>query len=474
MKERASGVTGQFKKLFEPGKIGKLQLKNRIIFPPMGTRYATQDGHISEQMLNYYAERAQGGCGLIVVEASYPRSGGYPGRIYLDNDKAIPGLKRLVEVVHHFKAKAAIQINPHRGRSDEIDPASASESIHPKTGVSARAISSVDIKRLEDEFGDGAKRAKEAGFDCVMIHGGSGYLLSEFLSSRTNRRVDEYGGDVKKRARFALELVAVIKEKVGTDYPIIYRLMADEKVEEGFGVEDAIVFSKLLEEAGVNAIDVVSGVIETFGWIVPYMYMPRGCNSPLSRAIKSKIEIPVSVAGRISSPYIAEEILRDGKADFVDLGRALIADPYFPRKVINGQVGDIRMCPACGRCFESIVRPPVGPMVCTVNPAVGREKEFKLGLKPATKKKGVLVVGGGPGGMEAAMIAARRGHTVTLWEKDNRLGGQLNLAVIPPGKDELNSINEYLKHQLNEVRVAVEQMIGHRGQEIQVGISSIC
>lgn len=448
-------VKGQFTKLFEPGRIGKLELKNRIIFPPMVTRY-TKDGRLSEQILNYYAERARGGCGLIVIEASYPRSGGYPERIYLDNDEAIPDLRRLVEVIHNGEAKAAIQLNPHRGRVDEVDPASASENIQPKTGIRARAMSVDDIKQLVNEFGEGARRAKEAGFDCIMIHGGSGYLVSDFLSPRLNRRVDDYGGDIKKRARLALELVAVIKEKMGADYPIIYRLTADERIEGGFGLKDAIVVSKLLEEAGVDAIDIVSGVTETFNWMGPYMYIPRGYNASLSEAIKNKIKIPVSVGGRINDPYIAEGILRDGKADFVALGRALIADPHFPRKAIMGQVDDICMCPACGRCYEDLFKLPMGPLMCTVNLAVGREKEFELGLRPAIRGKRVLVVGGGPGGMEAAVIAAQRKHNVTLWEKDNRLGGQLNIAVIPPGKDELNSIAKYLKHHLNELKVEVE------------------
>ncbi len=447
----------RFARLFEPGEIGKLELKNRIIYPPMVTRYVKEDGSISERMINYYRERAWGGCGLVVVEASYPRSGGYPGRIYLNDDKVVPSLKRLAEAIHKAGAKAAIQINPHRGRADEVDPASATETIHPKTGIKARALTIDDMKNLKEAVGEGARRVKEAGFDCIVIHGGHGYIISEFLSPRTNKRTDDYGGDTKKRARFALELVAAVKEKAGADYPVIFRLTADERLEGGFGLDDAIIVSKLLEDAGVDDIDVVSGVAETYVWGTPNYYMPRGFNTPLSQAIKKVvIKVPVSVAGRINDPGVAEEILREGKADFVDMGRALIADPHFPNKAKAGRLDEICYCIACGRCAESILKPPVGPMICAVNPAVGREEEFQVGLKPATKKKRVLVVGGGPGGMEAAITAAERGHEVALWEKDEKLGGQLSLAVVPPGKDEVKSLLKYLTYRLSQLKVTVE------------------
>jgi len=241
-------------------------------------------------------------------------------------------------------------------------------------------------------------------------------------------------------------------------------------------MKDAVVVSKLLEEAGIDAIDIVSGTSETNYWIVPNMYMPHGCNADLSQAVKKAVNIPVSVAGNINDPFVAEKILREEKADFVDLGRALIADPQFPLKVRDGQLDDIRKCLRCVRCKESILKPPVGPMVCTVNPAAGREKEFESRIRPVSKRKRVLVIGGGPGGMEAAIVASLRGHDVTLWEKENTLGGQLNIAAIPPDKEEFNGFTEYLKVQLGKQKVTVElqreatgEMVSEFSPEVVIG-----
>jgi len=445
-----------FEKLFELGRIGRLQLKNRIIMPPMVPRYVNQDGSISERMLDYYGERARGGCAMVIIESSYPRGDVYPGRIFLGNDQAIPGLKMLAGAIHAGGAKACIQLNPHRGRADEIDPASASEAVHPQTGIKARALGLEEIPRLLSEFGQGARRAKEAGFDSVMIHGGSGYLVSEFLSPRTNRRTDGYGGSVEKRARLALDLLTVSKQALGPDIPVIFRMTADEKVEGGFGLEEARITARLLEEAGADAIDIISGVAETVEYVNANMYVPRGFNVPLAQAIKKEVKIPVSVAGNINDPQFAEEILREGKADFIDFGRALIADPHLPNKAKAGKGAEIRKCILCSRCIESILKPPVGPLVCSVTPAAGREKEFELALKPALRKKKVLVIGGGPAGLEAAIIAAQRGHDVTLWEAADRLGGQLLLAIIPPGKEEVRNLIDYLQLQVQQMKVTVK------------------
>lgn len=445
----------EFTKLFEPGRIGSLEVKNRIIFPPMITLYKTEEGAVSDRLIDHYAERAKGGAGLIVTEASYPRAGGYPGRIYLNDDKFIPGLRRLTDAVHREGAKVVCEINPHRGRADEHDPASASPVPHPFTGVVSRQVSIADIKKFEEAFGEGVRRAKEAGYDGVMIHGATGYLVSEFLSPLINKRTDEYGRDIKGRAKFALELVEVTRKSAGLDYPLIFRLMADEMVPGGFGVEDAIALCKLLQEAGVDAVDITVGCQETPEWILPPTYWPPGCNADIAEVIKRELRIPVSVVGKINDPYVAEEILRRGKADFVVMGRALIADPYLPQKAMEGRVSDIRKCIACQKCSDTTILDHV-PLICGINPAAGNEREFATQLQPTKRKKRVLVIGGGPAGMEAAMIAAQKGHEVTLWEASEKLGGQLNLALIPPGMADLDSLLQYLKTQLGKLKVKVE------------------
>jgi len=459
-----------FPNLFEPGKIGRLGLKNRIIMAPMITLYVNQDGSVSDQMLDYYWERARGGCAMVIVEASYPR--GYPGRIFLGSDQCLDGLTKLVKVIHEGGAKACIEVNTHRGMDDEVDPASASEMIHPMKGIKVRALSVAELKELQKAFGEAARRVKEASFDCLMIHGG--YIISEFQSAILNKRTDHYGGDVDNRARLGLEFLAVARENVGPDYPIIFRLPCqrkdisdrsriifklpyDETIEEGFRVEETVVVSKLLERGGVDAIGVTSAAAGNYRDIygAPNMQMPRGLNASTSKAVKKQVTVPVFVNGSINDPNLAEDILMGGKADFIELGRPLVADPKFPNKAMTGNAEDIRKCILCSRCVESIFRAPVGPMVCSVNPAVGKEKEYELQLKPSAQKTRVLVIGGGPAGMQASIVAASRGHDVSLWEKDDKLGGQLNLAIIPPGKDELSSLIRYLTFQLNKSGVKV-------------------
>jgi 2,4-dienoyl-CoA reductase-like NADH-dependent reductase (Old Yellow Enzyme family)/thioredoxin reductase len=433
-----------FARLFQPGKIGTLAVPNRIVMAPMVTHFA-EAGATSDRMIGYYAERAKGGAGLLVLEAAYPRRVGHPGRVYIWGDAFIPGLKRLTDEVHRCGGKMAIEINPSRGRADEADPISASPVPHPVTGRIPRALTVEEIRGLEEDFGQSVARAREAGFDAVMIHGGTGYLISEFLSPRINLRKDAYGGDIRGRARLAVEMVLEAKKKGGKDYPIIMRLAASERVEGGVPLEDIQETCRFIEEAGVDAIDVVSGVAESNEWVVPSLYFPLACNLPLAEEIKKRVSIPVMVAGRINDPALAEEILEKKKADFLVMGRALLADPYFPAKAREGKPEEIRKCIACLRCIESF---SAGiPLVCAVNPLVGRERDPEPGVE---KKKKVVVVGGGPAGLQAALTAAERGHEVILLEKEKELGGQLNLASLPSEKAELGNVRSYFLNQLGK------------------------
>jgi 2,4-dienoyl-CoA reductase-like NADH-dependent reductase (Old Yellow Enzyme family)/NADPH-dependent 2,4-dienoyl-CoA reductase/sulfur reductase-like enzyme len=373
-------------------------------------------------------------------------------------------MKKLAEAIHQGGAKAVAQMSSHMGGIDEVDPASPSGIPHPWVGASPfvrvrpRIITAADLEELVAEYGESARRIMEAGFDGVMIHGANGYLLCELLSQRFNTRNDAYGGDLKGRAKYLLDMIQEVKEKTSPDFPVIVRLMGSDRIpkqgNDGWGVADCIELCKLLEAIGVAAIDITSGSNqETLEWTVPLGFMPSGLNADITADLKrSGIKTPISITGKIGEPLLAEKILREGKADFVCIGRGLIADPYWPTKVKEGRLQDIRWCIYDKRCGEDVSTDFV-PMSCTVNPVVGREKEFIAKMTRLTKKKKVLVIGGGPGGMQAAIIAAQKGHDVTLLEKSVNLGGQLIIAAVPPDKQDLINLISYLKFEIAKAGV---------------------
>jgi 2,4-dienoyl-CoA reductase-like NADH-dependent reductase (Old Yellow Enzyme family)/thioredoxin reductase len=448
--EKGGEMKSEFSKLFEPGFIGTLRVKNRIIMSPMITHYATREGGVSEQQIDYYAARSKGGAGIIVIENTYTNSHGPIGRLLISSDAFIPGLSKLAEAIHKNGGKAVIELNIHRGRVDKEEPVSASAIPDPVTGIPCKALSTAEIEKLVNEFGESAGRAKEAGFDGIMIHGGNSYLVPQFLSTVTNKRTDEYGGDLQGRAKLAVDLAKIARMKTGPDYPIIYRLTVDERGDDGYTLSNGAIVCKWLEAAGVNAIDAVaSGRYHS-----ACLYIPPGYNAPRSMAIKKAVRIPVSAPGRIDSPALAERLLVEGAADFVTLGRALIADPEFANKAATGRASEIRRCLACSRCQEHVSQAWDVRLACTVNPAVGRERQFEP--RQARKAKRVLVIGGGPAGMQAALACSERGHRVTLWEEGPSLGGQLNIAHLPPDKDGLKSILSYLQDRLAKSNVNME------------------
>jgi NADPH-dependent 2,4-dienoyl-CoA reductase/sulfur reductase-like enzyme len=313
-----------------------------------------------------------------------------------------------------------------------------------------------EIKRIVKRFAEASWRAKRAGFDAVTLHMAHGYLINQFLSPYSNLRTDEYGGDTAARTRFAVEIAQEVRKSVGKDFPVLCRISADEFIEGGLTIEETAVIANILETAGVDAIDVSAGTgAETNYVIIPLMSQPRGCRVQLAETIKRKVQIPVSAVGRINDPVLADSILLEGRADLVSMGRALIADPELPIKASQGRTDDICPCIACNIGCVDRLRKGVG-ITCTTNPLVGREHYYEI--SPAKPAKRILVIGGGPAGMEAARTAALRGHHVTLCEKETRLGGEMNIAALPPHKDEINTFVDYLQRQME--RLGVEVRLG--------------
>jgi 2,4-dienoyl-CoA reductase-like NADH-dependent reductase (Old Yellow Enzyme family)/thioredoxin reductase len=449
----------KYKYLFEPYKLKTLYLKNRLISAPCERNYANIDGSVTQMYIDYLVERAKGGIGLIIVESMYidPVGRGHIRQLGIYDDKLIPGLKKMTDAVHKFGAKIASELMfAGRETSSYI---TGFQPVAPSVipckvlagGESPRELTKDEIKKLIDNFGEAARRSIQAGFDLIEIHGAHGYIINQFLSPYTNRRNDEYGGSFENRMRFPLEVIKRVREVVGDSFPLAYRMSADEKIEGGLTIDDMIVFSKRLEEIGIDLIDVSAGIYESVIWIAQPMAFPRGCLVNLGWAIKEKVNIPISIVGRINHPDLAEEILASKKADFIALGRALHADPYWPIKAQKGQVEDIRICPACMSCSDQLATNL--PITCAINPEAGREREFIV--KPAKRKKKVLVIGAGPAGMEAARVARIRGHHVILIEKERRMGGQLFYASLPPHKKEFEEVIQYLERQLKKLKVEI-------------------
>jgi len=382
-----------------------------------------------------------------------------PNQLSIDHDRFIPGLSDLASAIKGQDARAFIQLH-HAGRkaiSQAQDPVAPSsvvwQSPYSNEVRTPRELSIEEIKILISKFAEAALRAKKAGFDGIEIHGAHGYLISSFLSRFLNRRLDQYGLGLQGRIRFLLETIACIQGKVGQDYPITCRINGDDYIDGGNTVEDATAIARQLENAGVNGIVLGIGISESQRWMTAPMRVPQGFAVHLSEAIKRTVQIPVVAAGRINDPLLAEQILRDGKADLIGMARGLTADPELPLKAKQGRLQDIRKCIGCNTgCLQRLVQGLRAS--CTVNASIGREAEFSLSQTAAHPRK-VLIVGGGPAGLEAARIARLRNHEVTLFEKEPELGGLLKLASIPPHKETLNELKDYLTSQVHQLGIKV-------------------
>ncbi|MBI4496050.1 MAG: FAD-dependent oxidoreductase [Deltaproteobacteria bacterium] len=449
------------RRLFTPISVGGMALRNRIVMPAM--HYLPADeGRLRPEHLDFYRERAGGGAALIIVGGmTIDENSGPPEMISIRDDRFLPGLSELARIVRREGARIAGQLF-HAGRyvhSRQIGgrkPPSSSPVRSRLTGETPRELSRQEIAAILESFARAAGRLKLAGFDAVEIIGSAGYLVSQFLSPVVNRRQDEYGGSLENRMRFGREVAQAVRREVGTGFPLFFRVAGNEFMEGGLTNAEARVFCRELQAWGVDLINVTGGWHETR---VPQITMdlPPGGFAYLAQGIRQAVSIPIMACNRINDPRLAERILREGQADLIGMARALIADPELPHKAEEGRLEEINRCLACNQgCFDPLFEGKA--VTCLVNARAGAEG--RLALRRASRPKRVMVIGGGPAGMEAARVAAGRGHRVSLYEKKEALGGQLLLAAAGPNRGEFLSFVHYLTGQLEKLGVRV-----HAGRE---------
>ena len=448
-----------FPRLSEPGCIGNIRLKNRMIKAPQHTGLSNPDGSVTERMLRYYRDVASGGVSMVIVEYAWidnDASRASPCQLGISSVDHVPGLSLLAQTIQANGAKAAIQIS-HAGRQRFTLARPKAPSTVPWEEIYAQGCPAPDVLTFDEilqivkSFGLAAKRAQIADFDMVEIHACHGYLISNFLSPRTNKRTDWYGGSLENRMRFLLEAVTEIKCQVGPEYPVCVRVSGIDYEPDGTTIEETIELCKRLEALGVAAIHMSGGNHHQTIHEVSPMGMPLAYNVWAAEAVKKALTIPVIASGSITSPELAEKILSDGKGDFIGLGRPLWADPLFPQKALEGRPEDVRPCIRCNDGCLARGDHLAKTIQCSVNVAVCREEEFKITKTEQSKK--VAVVGGGPAGMEAARVCALKGHQVTLFEK-RELGGALIEASIPEFKaPDLKPLIQYLSTQIKKLKI---------------------
>ena len=443
-----------FPHLFEPIQIGKTTVKNRIFMPPLSTNLADK-GYVTDALVEHYSNRARGGVGLIVTEVTTvePTYTYLPGDMSIYDDSYIPGWKKLVDAVHKYDTKILSQLFhpaymafPVPGTPQLIAPSN----VGPYYAKSApRAVTVEELHVLVRQFGEAALRFKKAGGDgveiqCAHAHG----LLGGFLTPLYNKRTDEYGGDINGRLRLTLEVIREVRKQCGDDFIIDVRISGDEYSEGGLTLNDMIYVSKQLEKEGVDFLHVSGGNTIKRGSSMPAPGTSPAPHAHASEEIRKNVHIPVATVARINEPWVADELIADGKADICMIGRANLCDSEFANKAREGRTDDIRPCIGCGRCLTGIMFGK--PIACTVNPSVETND-----IDEADVKKKVLVIGGGPAGMEAAYVAKKRGHEVVLCEKENELGGLLRLAAVPISKQELCKVIKFMARRLNNEGIDV-------------------
>ena len=459
-------------KLFDSGKIGKLNLKNRIAMASMGCGGLIQtDGKLSQRGIDYYIARSKGGAGLIITsscqvsrELEYLPIRPLVPYLVIDSRKVCSSwLDELADGVHDYGAKVAIQLQAGLGRAlsrQDLKDRGTREPIGPSAvpcfydpSIMTREMTPEEIGGLIGAFAFAAEIVRDAGIDAIELNCHGGYLIDQFLTACWNKRTDQYGGSLDGRLRFLTEIIRGIKRVCGTDYPVIVKYGLVHYFEGGREIEEGLEIARRLEALGADALSVDAGSYETHYWLIPSEFQPPGCAVHLAERVKKAVKIPVMTVSKMGYPRLAEKVIEEGKADFVALGRALLADPEWPNKLKEGRLEDIRPCIGCLEGCRHRIQDGKS-ISCTVNPATGKEKE--LVIQPVEKKRSVLVLGGGPGGMEAARVAALRGHHVTLWERGDALGGNLIPASQPEFKQDYKILIDYLSTQVRKLGVDVQ------------------
>lgn len=439
----------KFIKLFEPITINHLTIKNRIVMPAMALVY-TEDYTFTSRFKAFYRERAKGGVGLMIIgPVAIDKVGSTPSMPGLFDDKYIGPIREFMDELHkNTDAKIGIQLM-QMGRFASssytgVPPIAPSAIPSPISGEVPREMTRDDIEEVKEAYAQGAKRAMEAGFDYIEVLAAGGYLIGEFLSPVTNHRTDEYGGPIENRMRFGLEVIKKVRQVVGKDFAMGIRVSGHDFIEGGHTNVEAALFCTQVEKVGVNSINVTGGWHESY---IPQITtnVPPGAFLYLARGIKEKVRVPVFASNRLGDPLVAERALRSGAADMICWGRPLLADSELPIKVERGRLSEIVPCIGCNQaCFDSLLSG--SSVCCTMNPRVGREVNTEV--REAKVKKRIFVAGGGPAGMEFALVARQRGHDVTLYEKEERWGGQVNLVAASPGKKEFLNVVKSLKNRM--------------------------
>jgi 2,4-dienoyl-CoA reductase-like NADH-dependent reductase (Old Yellow Enzyme family)/thioredoxin reductase len=479
LSEHGREVTMHFPHIFQEGRIGSAVLRNRLIMSLYPTKYAT-DSKVNERMLEFYRERARGGVAMIVLDCpclDYPKTYKGPNELRFDTPESAGALRDLLGAIHAEGAKAFMQLNYPKERIFDREVPGSKQKGDTWVAPLARIMTAAEAYEIIGIMADGAKRARELGYDGLEVQASYGDFISQLLSPLSNKRTDEFGGSSDNRTRFLTRLIEAVKEKAGRDYPVMVKLVCDEFVAGGMTLNDTTVIARLAEQAGADAILASGGNKATKHMTVPSHYLQPGVLIHLAAGIKKAVTIPVIAVGKINTPELAEKVIRDGDADFVAMSRPLLADPYFPVKAEAGMTEEIRRCLYdLEDCADKGVK-GIG-RTCTVNPLSGQE--YRLKIICAEKKKRVVVVGGGPAGMQAALLASQRGHEVILYEKDDVLGGQLRISSIAPCKEEMEAALQHMEYMLGKTHAKVilnkapskEEILSHNPEAVIVAIGS--